>query len=116
MPNTIMLKGDLGMREEAFAANGNIKPGHAVVRDSNNNFTKNAAAGYNGTLQIAIEDALQGNPITTAYANAGIVFTYQPRAGDVVYVRVPAGAAAIVAGDQLQLDATGCFIKLGAGA
>lgn len=117
MPNTIMLKGDLGMREEAFAAAGTIKPGHAVIRDSSNNFKKNdLATGSDVLLQVAIEDALQGRTINDAYDISTPVFTYLPRAGDLLYVRVPAGAPAIVIGDLMQLDNTGCFVKRIAGA
>lgn len=117
MPNTIMLRGDRGKREEAFASAGTIKPGHQVNRDSSSNFAKNAlATGSDITTQIAVEDSLQGLGINDAYASGAVVMTYIPEAGDHVYVRVPAGAAAIVIGDLLQLDNTGCFIKRAAGS
>lgn len=115
MPNTIQLRGDRGKREEAFAVDATIKPGHYCYRDSNNKFARNVTAGRPGLLMIAIEDSLQGRGINDAYDIDSVVFTYIPEAGDLIYVRVPAGAAAIVIGDELYANNTGCFIKAGTG-
>ena len=116
MPNTIMLRGDRGTREEGYAADNTIKPGHVVSRNSANKFARNTlGTGADLAVQVAIEDAMLGKTINDAYVQDKIMFTYIPEAGDRVYMRVPAGAPAIVIGDRLQLDNTGCVVKWIAG-
>lgn len=114
-PNTIMLKGDIGMREEAFAASG-FKPGNFLVKDVNGKIAKNTlATGGDTPLMVAVEDSYQGKTITDAYVANEIAFYYEPMVGDLIYARVPAAAPAIVIGDRLQLDNTGCIVKFIAG-
>jgi hypothetical protein len=93
-PNTIMLIGDEGLRDERYAAAATIKPGHFLVMDSNGKWKKN--------------DLASG-------ADAQLVVAYKPLKGHKLYVRLAGGSAAVVLGDRLQLDNTGCLIKLAAG-
>jgi hypothetical protein len=115
-PNTIMLIGDEGLRDERYAAAATIKPGHFLVMDSNGKWKKNdLASGADAQLVVALEDYLQGKTILDAYAANDVVMAYKPLKGHKLYVRLAGGSAAVVLGDRLQLDNTGCLIKLAAG-
>jgi hypothetical protein len=107
---TIRLRGGKGHRDERVAA-GAIKPGHLVAVDSDDKVAVHATYGGHAELMFALEDSLQGNIISTAYAAADVVFTYQALPGDIINARCPALAAAIVKGDKLISDGTGCLVK-----
>lgn len=108
--NTILLKGDLARRHEEFVASGICKPGHLLQLDSNNKVLKYATAG-GASRMVAKEDALQGKTVTQAYAVGDVVPTHLMAATDKVQLRLPAAAPAVVIGDRLVSDGTGCVVK-----
>jgi len=110
VPHTIRLRGGKGHRDE-FLANGALKPGHLLQMDSSEKVVVHATYGGTSEALFALEDSLQGNLITTAYASSDLVFTYQALPGDIIYARVPAGAVAIVKGDHLISNGDGTLVK-----
>lgn len=109
--NRIVVKHEAVVYEEAIAS-GILKPGHHIKLDTDGKVLKHATAGGKDSLMVAIEDSLQGKTITDAYAVGDLVRYEMLKHGDVFYGRVPAAAPAIVIGDSLVADGTGCFIKL----
>lgn len=118
-PQTILLKcknlqGNIDERE----CSESLKPGHFVIPDTSNPEEikkNNLTTGADTHLMIACENSLAGGVVTDAWASGDRVAVYEPLPGDILYVRVPASASAIVEGDRLQLDNTGCMIKLASG-
>lgn len=90
-PETILLKGEPPIREadcgEAF------KPGHCVAVKADGDV--DLAETDQRDVLVAKEDDLQGNGIDDVYVVGQRAFFYAPSPGDVLYVRVAAGAAAI---------------------
>lgn len=118
-PQTIQLKckGLHGNYEERECSES-VKPGHFLIPDTSNAGEvkkNNLTTGADTKLLIALENSLAGGVVTDAWTSGDRVNCYQPIPGDTLYVRVPASASAIVEGDRLQLDATGCMIKLASG-
>jgi hypothetical protein len=111
--NTILLKGR-GVRLEAKAA-GAIRPGHLVRRNNAGSLIVNNVAARNVPRCVAVENDLEGRGIDDAYASGDFVQSETLRGGDWAYAFVPAAGAAIVIGDELEADATGCVIKRSAG-
>ena len=67
--NKIILRGaEYGGRQDEFRADAALKPGHFLTKNSDNEVLKQATAGADGPLLIAIEDRLKGGVITDAYA------------------------------------------------
>lgn len=118
-PQTILLKAkNLQGQLQKFILGAAAKPGHFVVPDPSNagECIKNAlTTGADTQLMILVENYLAGGVITDAYSAGDQVEPYQPIPGDELYARLPAGASAVVEGDRLQLDNTGCCIKLASG-
>jgi len=109
---TIVLVGMPTRKEDrAIAA---VSPGHVVVY-SGAGIIKRATAAVQGAKAIVFENELLGKTILDAYAIGENVYYGVFKAGDRAQVRVPAGAAAIIKGDSLEFDATGCFRKLASG-
>lgn len=97
MPNTIVLKGDLGKRFEEGRAAGAIKPGHQIAQDTSGTFVVHGSAG--GTFPeglVAIEDAKIGGTIDTAYASGDLVPYFIAQPGDVLYLFLAAGENAAI--------------------
>jgi hypothetical protein len=83
--NTIQIQGDHDGRMERVA-NAAITPGHLVELMSTNKFRVHASAGQPVVpVIVAVEDDLQGNPITTAYAAASRVQANVQHPGYVFY-------------------------------
>lgn len=70
--NRIQLDGDGYRVEEAIAAAG-LSPGHIVEKTSANEVQKHSEEGGYGQVMVAVEDALQGNTVDTAYSSAALV-------------------------------------------
>ena len=110
MTSTILLKGD-GVHKEAVAG-GAVTPGHLVALTSTGTVVVNATASKKIQPCFAIEDELIGKDITDAYASGDKVKYIVPCRGAEINALVPASAAAIVIGDYLEADGTGCLRKL----
>jgi hypothetical protein len=110
---TIIFKGDPIHKEgDALAS---VKPGHLVELDSAGKVKKVGTAGKNTAVRVVRERDWIGED-TEATIPAGERVEYiVPRAGDEVYLRVPAAAAAIVIGDSLQANADGTASKVSTG-
>lgn len=99
-----------GLHEEAVAI-GACKPGHILATDSDGKVLKHATAGGYCERRIAEEDALQGKVITDAYAVGDVVSILPGLPGDLVLLRLPAAATAVVIGDVLISNGDGCVVK-----
>jgi hypothetical protein len=110
-PNTILLNsvGHTHLKEAPAA--GTITPGDFLERATDGDFQRQATAKVCGPKLIAIENDLVSGLISTDYAAADNVRAAYLKSGDEVYAFVPASAAAIVIGDHLVFDGTGCVIK-----
>lgn len=107
-PRTIRLKGQ-GSRFEAIAA-GTITPGH-FLKYSSSGVAVQSSARARGPMLIALENELVGLGIDDNYSandNVQCEFLYP---GMWVNSLVAAGAAAIVAGDMLELSTDGTVKK-----
>lgn len=111
-PKTVLLKGSPVSIEGI--AGGAIKPGHFVKQLSTAKFVVQATAGIRDAPIIARENEIHGKDIDTAYADAGRFYGWHLKPGDEIYAFVPANAAAIVIGDKLVHDGTGCLKKMAA--
>jgi len=119
--NRIHLIGDF-RREEALAA-AELYPGHLVEFTSAGKLQKHSTAGGVAERIVAIEDALQGNTISTAYAAAALVSANVEQPGNQVQMFLAAGANVAIgaklesAGDgTLQAVTTGTVIAVAAEA
>lgn len=112
--HTILLQGDMFAQHEEYKANAALKPGHLVLLMSNGKVKKNDAASVPCRALFAKEDGKIGKTITDAYAADDVVPCHASLPNDKINARVPAGAAAIVVGDKLKSDGTGCLIKVAA--
>lgn len=112
---TILIKGDLSRWHDEGRAAEAISPGHLIQLLSAGTYQKNDLVAGNVPLYVAKEDGLQGKTITDAYATNDLVPFHRCQKGDMIHVRIPAAAAAIVKGDRLELVANGVVQKLAAG-
>ena len=97
---TIVLKGR-GIRDEALAA-GTITPGYLIQRDSADKvIAHNTAAGI-AQKMFAVENELVGKEITVDYLSGDTTLFEHVVRGGMVNALLPANAAAIVIGDQLE--------------
>lgn len=110
MTSTILLKGE-GIHKEAVAA-GVVSPGHLIALNSSGAAVVNAVASKAVQPCFALEDELAGKDITDNYASGDKVKYVIPCRGSEIYALVPANASAIVIGDYLEADGTGCLRKL----
>lgn len=92
-PSRIVLVGDNYRHEEAYAQAA-LTPGHLVELTATGKVQKHSVAGGPAECLFAIEDALQGRGINTAYAANELVSLAIPRKGDVVYVWLSGGESA----------------------
>jgi len=111
---TILLKGTNHFDEGTLEAA--VSPGMAVELTPTGGFDEIQAsqseALKQGIPMVAIEDALQGNIVTTAYSSGDVVFTYQAVAGDHLQVLVKDGETIAVA-DKLVVEGGGSGLWLG---
>jgi hypothetical protein len=84
-----------GLQKEA-TANAAITPGHLVELMSTGKLRVHATAGGSAQRAFALEDELQGRPITTAYTAANKAQYGIFRAGDVVNAILYNGETAII--------------------
>lgn len=82
--NTIKLKRYLHIQEEYKATAVAIIPGHLIELTSAGLVQKHATAGGNVLPMFAIEDALQGHDIDTAYDVSSQIQCWIPTRGDIV--------------------------------
>lgn len=113
-PKLIVLEGELFQNHEEYPANAALKPGHLVQVMSTGKVRKNADATIACRALFAKECGMIGRNIDTAYAADDIVGCHSAQHGHLIYAWAPAGAAAIVKGDKLKSDGTGCLIKIAA--
>jgi hypothetical protein len=97
---TIFLEGENPITREKIA-NAAIIPGHLIELMSTDKVRVHANAAQNAIPMFAIEDDLQGNDITDAYAAAARVKFVYPRRGDVIYALLADGQTASI-GDFLE--------------
>lgn len=88
-PKRIHLLGP-GRHEEAYAAAA-LTPGHLLATNSDGKVLKHATAGGKAERLFALEDALQGRTINTAYAADELVGIVVAAPGDVVYAWLSEG-------------------------
>lgn len=107
---TITIKGT-GIRNEALA-NAELYPGHLVELMSTGKVKKHATAGGNVLGKFfAVEDDIQGNAISTAYAAGKMVQYDHFPPGTWVLAVAKSGAAAIVIGDPVESAGDGTLQK-----
>jgi len=106
--NAVILKGH-GIRREAVA-NAAITPGHLVELMSTSKVRVHATASGNAIPMFAVEDDLQGNDISDAYAAADQVQYNVMQPGDEVYALLANGQN-IAVGDFLESAGDGTLQK-----
>jgi len=108
--NQIQLKGDF-RGEEANAA-ASITPGHLTEETSAGTFQVHSTEGGFAARRVAIEDALQGNTITTVYLVGVRVFTNLQVPGNECQMFLKAGENVAI-GDKLISAGNGTLIADG---
>ncbi len=106
---TIKIKDYLKVNVE-YIASAAITPGHLLELASATTVKVHANAGQNVLPMIALEDELQGNAITDAYAAADRVQCWIPQRGDVAYMILKNGEN-VSAGDFLESAGDGTLQK-----
>ena len=86
----VILKSYYG-RDVENTAGGAITPGHLIDQNSSGNDIVHATEGGWAPMQIAVEDALQGNTLSTAYASGALVKSRLLVKGDEFYGFIAAG-------------------------
>lgn len=109
--NTILLKGDLRLRHDEALAGAALKPGHLMQQQSDGTVIKHNVSGGWAEKAVAKEDDGRGLTTADAYAAADPVMIHRGVSGDVLNLRLPASAAAVVVGDPLVSNGDGCVIK-----
>lgn len=106
--NQIQLTG--GFRAEEDRAAAALSPGHLLEFTSAGKVQKHSSEGDHAERAVAVEDALQGNTLTTAYALDDLVFYHLVDPGDEAQVflqateNVAKGVKLISAGDGTLKD------------
>lgn len=110
--NTIFIKNYSNVIEE-YVANGTIMPGHLLsFATATLEVKANAAAAVAGApLMVAVENALVGSDIDTAYVKGDKVQVWIPYRGDEVYVVLHDGET-IVKGDLIAAYSDGTVKKV----
>lgn len=93
-----------------------VSPGHIVEFTGTTQVRKQATAKKKTLLRIVTCNLFLGGDKDTAYAAGDNVYFSSLKPGDQAQVRIPAAAAAIVRGDQLELSGDGTMRKLTDGA
>lgn len=113
--NTILLESAGVPQLNERSAVAAITPGDFLERSLIGSYQRQSTAGQPGPKLVALEQDLIGQGIDDDYAVGESVRAVYATPGNWIYAFVPAGAAAIVVGDDLQFDGTGCLIKAVAG-
>lgn len=103
----IHIKGPYEHKE--IEAGGAITPGHLCYVASTGKVLVHASQGGYHERLYAVEDALQGNPIGTAYSSGNIVSLNLMAPGSEIYAWLKAGANVAI-GDTLISAADGTLI------
>lgn len=103
-PSRIHLKG-MGRHEEALAA-GVVRPGQLLRWNVDGDVVPHNIVGGQAERLFALEDALQGRPITTDYASAERVSIVIANPGDEIYAWLAVGES-VQPGDFLRSDGFG---------
>lgn len=109
--NRIHVNGDY-VQEEAVAGEAGIYPGMLCKLNSSGELIKHADAGgvLGDEVLIALEDALQGNLISTVYTSGDVATYMIPQKGTQFYGYVAAGpGTAIIIGDKMISNGAGFF-------
>jgi hypothetical protein len=110
-PSTILINSVGQVHFKEAPANGTVTPGDFLERATDGDLQRQATSEVAGPKLIALENDLEGDSISDDYASGDNVRAAYLKPGDEVYAFVPASAAAIVIGDHLVFDGTGCVIK-----
>jgi hypothetical protein len=110
---TIILKGEPNLFEGAAAAV--LKPGH-VVQYTGLTFSKQSVALKKTPLRVVTEQDLIGKGIESTIPSGENVTVHFATPGHIVQAMLPASAAAIVKGDQLEMKGDGTLRKITTGA
>jgi len=105
MNNRIVLKGD-PIRKEAVVGIA-VTPGYLVEFDAVNALQPPSEPAGNARKAFAVVADLVGGDVDDAYAVDDTGFYVIGRSGDEIYAWLPAGAAAIVAGNALESNGDG---------
>lgn len=110
---TIIFKGDCIHKEgDASVA---LKPGHLIKKQSDGRLLKQNVAGANTVVRVVRERDWIGEDTEALIAIGERTEYIIPRAGDEIWLRVPASAPAIAIGDDLQTNADGTVSKVTSG-
>ena len=104
--NTIKIKRHGEPVQEEMIANAAITPGHLCEEMSTGKVRVHATSGGDVLPMFAVEDELQGEGITDAYAAADPVQLWIPRRGDQVYALLANGQNAVI-GSKLSSNGDG---------
>ena len=83
--------------------------GQHIVHDGSGSYETGVASSA-GVLRVVTEYDLAGKTIDDAYEIGDSVIAHVPSSGDVVQLRLPAGAPVVAVGDLLERDAAGNFV------
>lgn len=107
---TILLKGaNVSIRQEGKAAEA-ITPGHLIDLNSSGNLVKHANAGQNAQPWFALENGLEGEGITDAYASDDRVQYVRCGRGAEIYALLADGQTVAI-GDELESNGDGTLKK-----
>lgn len=95
-----------GYRYEEATTLGTVYPGMLVELDANNKLIPHNEAGGKGMAAFAIEDALQGKPVGTAYTSGTLGRYILPEKGSEVYAMLKTGQTTVI-GSELVSDGSG---------
>lgn len=109
----IGLRCDKDNYEEYVANDGAIKPGHLLEVLSTKKVQKHSVVGGRTMRYVALEDGKQGYTKNQydVYASGDPVRVQSCKPGDMMALRLPAAAEAVVIGNVLISDGAGCVIK-----
>lgn len=108
--NTIKVKKYSDIIEEYTATAVAITPGYLLEITSAGLVQAHATAQGNVLPMFALEDELQGNPITTNYAASAKIQCWIPGRGDIVYALLKDGETVVI-GDFLESAGNGQLQK-----
>lgn len=109
MTNRIHSKGAF-RQDEMVAGAASIKPGYLVMQNAAGAAVVHDTEGGLAEAMFAMEDALQGNTVDTAYTNGNIMTLILPVKGSVVNVIIEAGQS-ISIGDKLMSRGNGKLVE-----
>ena len=111
MSNRIQLEGTSGAdyiytENLAHAA---LSPGHILEVNEDNEVLVHNSAGEHGLVRVAVEDALQGKTVATAYAAGALVPNHIQRKGTRFQAMLASGEDVDI-NDPLMSNGSGCLI------